>query len=145
MKTCSVCRLSLPSDSYWKRNKSPDGLCVQCKECMRSRRSERDWQKEKLSQIKKHGQEKFYEMRRQTILKHRYGMTYEDLRKMESDQEGRCLACMRKPDKLHVDHCHESGEVRGLLCGPCNRALGLLKEDVDTMLRLAEYIKEAND
>lgn len=141
MKTCSVCSKSLPASSYWKRNKSPDGLCVQCKDCMRSRRAERDWQVEKARQMEIHGPDRFYEMRRETILKHRYGMTYEDLREMEESQGNKCLSCQSSPKKLHVDHCHDTGRVRGLLCGPCNRALGLMKEDVDSIIRLAEYIE----
>jgi len=42
--------------------------------------------------------------------------------------------------KLVVDHCHEGGQVRGLLCHNCNRALGLLKDDVDTLQKAIDYL-----
>jgi hypothetical protein len=45
--------------------------------------------------------------------------------------------------KLVVDHCHSSGEVRGLLCHNCNRALGLLKDSVDSLMRAARYLEGA--
>ena len=43
--------------------------------------------------------------------------------------------------KLHVDHCHKTGKVRGVLCHSCNLALGLLEESIDRVLLLKEYIK----
>lgn len=42
--------------------------------------------------------------------------------------------------KLVVDHCHESGRIRGLLCNPCNSALGLLKESESALKRALEYL-----
>jgi hypothetical protein len=42
---------------------------------------------------------------------------------------------------LCIDHSHETDEVRGCLCGKCNRALGLLDEDVDRVLNLMNYIR----
>ena len=41
---------------------------------------------------------------------------------------------------LHVDHCHESGIVRGLLCAPCNVYLGAINDNPDAMKRGAEYL-----
>lgn len=45
------------------------------------------------------------------------------------------------PDcRLQVDHNHKTGEVRGMLCGPCNRAVGLLKDDPERMAALIHYL-----
>ena len=65
-------------------------------------------------------------------------------------QGGVCSACGKpeqssvqgRPRKLAVDHCHTTGRVRGLLCGNCNRALGLLYEDPERIKGLLRYIEE---
>ena len=45
-----------------------------------------------------------------------------------------------KDTRLAVDHCHETGDVRGLLCAACNTALGLLKDDPDRIVKLLDYL-----
>ena len=47
--------------------------------------------------------------------------------------------------KLVVDHCHTSGKVRGLLCHNCNRALGLLQDDIGSIQRALKYLEKSND
>ena len=44
----------------------------------------------------------------------------------------------------HVDHDHITGKVRGLLCGSCNRALGLIKDNLETLVRLQKYLEKSN-
>lgn len=44
--------------------------------------------------------------------------------------------------KLCVDHCHETGEVRGLLCSKCNTAIGMFQEDINVMYRAIEYLSK---
>lgn len=68
---------------------------------------------------------------------------------MLKSQNGVCYVCA-KPEtsrsarykNLCVDHCHNTGKVRRLLCNKCNRALGLIEEDFDVALRLTKYIQE---
>jgi Recombination endonuclease VII len=43
---------------------------------------------------------------------------------------------------VHIDHCHSSGRIRGILCQPCNHMLGLAKDSAETLLRAAAYLKE---
>lgn len=78
------------------------------------------------------------------ILK-KYNLTAKQYENMFKDQLGRCSICEQPhnslTNKLCVDHCHTSGIVRSLLCGKCNTALGLLKEDEDILLKMLEYIK----
>jgi hypothetical protein len=67
-------------------------------------------------------------------LKSLYGITLEQYDEMLAKQEGHCAACPQTPEKehhkvLHVDHNHVTGAVRGLLCGRCNTALGLMREN----------------
>lgn len=82
-------------------------------------------------------------------LQRNYGITlkqYEDLRQAQSGLcaicggEGFVMASHHKM-KLVVDHCHASGRVRGLLCHNCNRALGLLKDSNEVLLRAITYLR----
>ena len=59
-----------------------------------------------------------------------YGLTVDDYEFLNVTQQGLCAICDR-PDAagLHIDHHHDTGLIRGLLCGKCNKAIGLLKED----------------
>lgn len=65
---------------------------------------------------------------------------------MYLEQHGRCALCNVKasalgPDRFHVDHCHKTGRVRGLLCRLCNGALGLLKDNKETVNGINEYLE----
>jgi hypothetical protein len=77
--------------------------------------------------------------RHQRMLK-LYGMSPETFQQMIKNQKGRCLTCNKLCSDLHVDHCHLTGKVRGLLCGPCNRALGMIKDNPDTLSRMIKYL-----
>lgn len=62
------------------------------------------------------------------------------------EQRGQCAICARKIGKdAHRDHCHESGKWRGLLCGSCNRGLGLFGDDPDVLLAAAFYLTKTMD
>jgi len=72
-----------------------------------------------------------------------YDITESDWHRMLKEQDGKCLICGSKEDeKLHVDHCHETGKVRGLLCKTCNVCLGLLDEDPVLFERCIEYLSD---
>lgn len=79
-----------------------------------------------------------------------YGITLGCYRSMWHAQGGLCAVCggegfVMNPKKhnlkLVVDHCHDSGAVRGLLCHNCNRALGLLQDNIDNVNRAAAYLR----
>jgi len=57
------------------------------------------------------------------------------------NREGPCEACGRLAAPLHLDHDHATGAVRGWLCGPCNRALGLLQDSPERCRQLAAYME----
>src|SRR5436305_14191310 len=65
-------------------------------------------------------------------LKRKFGLTLEQYDELLASQSGGCAICGDAPEagtSLHIDHDHETGAVRGLLCVRCNNALGQLKED----------------
>lgn len=75
----------------------------------------------------------------------RYGISTEEYELMVITQQGKCAICRREPAKgrLHVDHDHETGEVRELLCGLCNRSLAYI-EDVKWYKAAKAYLKRHN-
>lgn len=77
-------------------------------------------------------------------IKSRYGITVEEYSKMYDDQKGLCAICGKDNGdiRLHVDHCHTTGKVRGLLCFLCNSALGKVKDDVAVLEKAILYLQK---
>lgn len=75
-------------------------------------------------------------------LKARYGLTSQDIEAMIAGQGGLCAICREAPAK-HLDHDHETGRARGVLCVPCNNGLGLFRDDSARLSRAAEYLEAA--
>lgn len=77
----------------------------------------------------------------------RYGLTKVEIDELRAARNGLCDICKRPADprstggRLHVDHCHATGRVRGLLCGHCNTMIGLAREDPAILLAAIEYLK----
>ncbi len=69
-----------------------------------------------------------------------YNITGDEFASLLAKQDGGCAICDDKA-KLHVDHCHSGGAVRGLLCGHCNRLLGSAKDKVSTLRRAIAYLE----
>ncbi|WP_224790320.1 endonuclease VII domain-containing protein [Pseudomonas fluorescens] len=73
-----------------------------------------------------------------------YGMTLECFNKLLVKQGGGCAICGKHANPkgycLAVDHCHESGRIRGILCTNCNRGLGLFRDSTDLIKRAIEYL-----
>ena len=85
----------------------------------------------------------------------RYGITRQQFEAILAAQHGVCAVCYRKETRyyskktrdrvrrLSVDHCHGTGKIRGLLCTACNTAIGALGDNIQTLLRMIEYIQHA--
>lgn len=73
----------------------------------------------------------------------KYGISAEEYNSLLLAQGGGCAICQRPPDneRLCVDHDHETGRVRGLLCRRCNSGIGQLKDSVALLLRAANYVE----
>ena len=69
-----------------------------------------------------------------------YGLTSDQLEGLKAAQGNSCALC-RKEVKLVIDHCHLTGEVRGLLCHHCNTGLGALGDSIGGLQRAIEYLK----
>ena len=83
---------------------------------------------------------------RDLVLKSKFGITQATYDAMWSAQCGRCSICLKYLTKTHqngahIDHCHQTGKVRGILCGPCNRGLGMLQDNAMFMQRAWSYLQ----
>ena len=105
---------------------------------------------EKAKEVRK----KYYDANRQAMserqrkyqLRDKYGITEEDYAHILNEQDGACAICKTKSPtgkwkRFAVDHCHITGDVRGLLCNECNRGMGLLKDDPDLLDKAAYYLR----
>jgi hypothetical protein len=80
---------------------------------------------------------------RETYLEKTYGLTPDQYQAMLDAQNGLCAICHEAADhKLHVDHSHQTGKVRGLLCFRCNTALGNFRDSTLVLESAAKYLHE---
>ena len=114
VKTCTKCGEEKPLDEFYKHKSYKDGHQTSCKPCFSAQVNAR-----RLERV--------------------YGITVAQFDEMYERQGGKCFIC-EKEEATHVDHCHDSGDVRALLCHGCNSAIGLFKEDADVMIAGAMYI-----
>lgn len=79
----------------------------------------------------------------------RYDLTWEQREAMFEAQGRKCASCgsltPRNKNDWHIDHCHKTGKVRGILCLPCNVALAKVNDSVEHLKQLITYIEAHND
>ena len=103
------------------------------------------WQQENKEHLHEHRRE-YRKGRtaedREGHLRRTFGITQADYEELLARQGGGCAICGKKPGKisLHVDHDHETGEIRGLLCVGCNNALGQFHDDAALLDRAISYV-----
>jgi len=137
--TCTVCGLDKPLTAFAIRKThrpgKPVSQCMQCKVAYNKvyRQANKD---------------KVYDIERKSKMKQTYGIAVEDYDRMLKDQGGGCAICSatvpsERTKYFTVDHCHETGKVRGLLCVKCNRGLGLFNDQSQRLQNAADYIKRS--
>ena len=139
---CTICEVVKPAKEYHFSNRAKGTLNSKCKPCAIS--TTKQWQTEN---------EKQYEENWKRSSKHRpwiqqkaakYNISVENLQEMYEKVGGVCEICGKVPESKHgivVDHCHDSNRVRGLLCNPCNTALGLMKDSPENLRLAALYLE----
>lgn len=113
MKACTHCKVQKPLDDFHRATKAADGRASWCKPCANS--------------IYRENRQRTYDPvdKKRWQLKTRYGLNPYDLKQLIAKQEGLCALCPASiVEKHHIDHCHNTGAVRGLLCHRCNIRLG---------------------
>lgn len=95
------------------------------------------------AQCSQHQMKKRSERAKWARLEKLYGLSKSDYENMLKSQDFKCEICGTDiSSKSHVDHCHETGVVRALLCSRCNQAIGLLGEDLKVLSSAINYIEK---
>ena len=131
---------------FYRDKSHKDGYRSECKACQKA--YVKKWyvaNREQQKVYNKKWQVANRERQRDYHLNHKYGLSPEDYNALFEAQAGCCAICGRHESelkqKLHVDHDHVTGEIRGLLCRGCNTAIGLLCDDPDTIDKASDYIR----
>lgn len=146
-KPCRGCKKTLPIEAFYPC--STNGRQSMCRACSKSGNIE--WQarnRDKVNAYKRATRAKnlakFKEAELNGNLKFQYGITAADYKRMLEHGGGRCWACGDPPcdrHRLQVDHDHETGEIRGLLCRKCNSATGYAKDSAKRLRACADYLE----
>ena len=144
VKLCVICKEHKSFSEFYEYRKSPDGKCNRCKVCDNSNR--RKYKAENKIKVRR--------QQREQHLRVKFNMTQADYLAILKSQDHSCAICGKhytdndvagKVDHLSVDHCHDTGGIRGLLCHQCNRALGMFRDSQDLLYKAYKYIKEYED
>jgi len=127
-KYCPKCQIDKDASEFTKNKHQTDGLYPYCRECKYTHAQD-DY---RLNGWGKH-------------LKRTYGITIEDYNALLEQQDGVCAICKNEHEHaLCVDHDHETGDIRGLLCKPCNVAIGNFKDDTRRLEEAIKYLDMYN-
>jgi hypothetical protein len=74
-------------------------------------------------------------------LKREYNLTPAEVEDILKKQRNRCVICKCRLVKPHIDHCHKTGRVRGILCYQCNSGIGLFKDNPKILWAAADYLE----
>jgi hypothetical protein len=157
MKVCTKCGETKPLSEFYKASTTRDGLRGDCKTCFKRRaanwyQENRDhviarvkkWQAENPDRVAATRQRRIRDPRRDRDqhLRRTFGLSLDDYEVLLEAQVGACAICRRKPlagTSLHVDHDHNTGHVRGLLCFRCNGGLGQFDESIESLAVALDY------
>lgn len=156
MKKCTKCKVTKPLEKYGVDKTTKDGYRYSCKDCYN--KQQREYAKNNKEKIrernarKKESRKAYYQSEqgikssRNSHLKRNFGITLDEYENLSKKQNHVCKICGGKETQyrnrvLSVDHNHTTGEIRGLLCSNCNRALGLFKDKIENLINAVKYLK----
>ncbi len=138
-KICTGCQQEKPLTEFFSRGGKLVHLYKsQCKLCMQAKRQA--WAEQNRDHLNDWRRNNWVVTNRRL---RRRGATQDMYNAMYEAQKGCCALCNEPEEKfswLCIDHDHETGKIRGLLCPNCNRGLGLLKDNANLLQKAAEYI-----
>lgn len=158
-----MCGVEKPVDDFYRAAGARDGHRGECKACNQAVKRERylanreqfiekarRWQLENPKRVREYRKERnarpeVKRRQRDAYYKRTYGITADEVDAMFADQNGQCAICRQTPERLaqmHVDHDHELGHLRGLLCSSCNQGLGQFGDDPALLLRAVVYLRQ---
>lgn len=129
IRRCGRCDEFKEIGEFGRTVRTKDGYGSYCRDCRAEYK--KNWTKREYAAQ--------YNRRRKYA---KYGLTTEAYETMRAEQDGRCAICMQEQEgDMYIDHCHEEGHVRGLLCFSCNVGLGHFSDDPGVLRAAAEYIE----
>lgn len=143
--TCKKCDTTKPLSEFPKAKGNLSGYSHSCKECRKAYL--RDWKASNTEEVLKRNREATRRYAatekgvRAAIQKkaNMYGISAEEYVEVMSKNNGLCEICSERPS-VHLDHCHETGNIRGALCIQCNTGLGLFGDNVEKLLSAQRYL-----
>ena len=131
-KFCPKCEQMLLREEFYKDAARKDGVTAYCKLC--KNKINKKWQD---ANIDSHRKSQLRQRR-----KREYGISDQDMLDMLEKQSNSCAICRKEISwNCHVDHCHKTGIVRGLLCASCNKGLGLFGDDTTKLKNAIKYLE----
>jgi hypothetical protein len=162
VKRCKICGELKPLEDFYRTPGARDGFRLECKKCNLAARAAKyrenprptiervmRWQRANREQYQAR-QREYVESGKKSIsnrkshLKRKYGLTLAEFDTLLASQGGGCAIC-GLPDADNVDHDHDTGRVRGILCFPCNVAVGLLHDSEERARSAAAYISRDDE
>lgn len=143
-KPCSICKTSKPLTEYYFRVDKPRIRRSVCKACTQAARDK--WRKENPEKARAEAKRYYHAdttRQRSYRLQSKYGWTLADFTARLVAQGGKCAVCKMAAVKGRwaVDHNHETGRVRDILCDDCNVALGRFRESIPTLRSAIVYLR----
>ncbi len=145
-KRCPKCETIKPVADFASNRGNYDGLQGYCRPCAvaqvtASRRKDPTSHRESSKRWKRENPEKAHDMH----LRRTYGVTNGTYEALFTRQGGRCAICKSSDagvgGRLHLDHCHATKRVRGLLCTSCNNGIGRFHDDPKLLREAADYLE----
>ena len=142
-KKCIRCEKVKSASEFYAASKMKDRLHSYCKECHKQWNTEKyEKDKDKVLAANKRWADANPEKIRDIALRYSYNITLADYDSMLKAQRGVCKICGAEPKNkpLNVDHCHKTGNVRGLLCISCNTMLGKIECNPSLVDNMKKYL-----
>lgn len=145
MRTCTKCKLSLPFDCFSKDSRR--GYAARCKSCRKE--EVQLWREANREKVNKWERDRYKNSSGKWAghVLRKYGLTVKQYQQMSLSQNHACAICLLSSKEqtkvMAVDHDHQTGKVRGLLCARCNRLLGCADDKPDRLKRAAQYLIDA--
>ncbi len=139
VKQCPRCKLFSFLDEYPEDKSRSSGFYPVCKDC-KNKDARRDYHAKGEKRIRPQT-ENSIKWHREYHIKKKYGLTAEQHKELYLKQDGRCKICEKlvEYEKLHTDHDHATGIIRGLLCSRCNQGMSYFDDD-NFMEKATDYV-----